>query len=516
MRSLLRDLSLLAVGALFCGAAAAEGSRPIVIQGGMVIDGTGAPRQRTDIVVQDGRIAHILNLETARMSFDGDPIHIDATGMVVTPGFIDTHAHGNPLRTPEFENFLAMGVTTVCLGMDGSSPTTDPWDEWFEKVDEAAPGPNVAPFVGHGTVRKVSGTEYDKEPTEEQIAAMAALVREAMEAGCWGMTTGIEYIPGTFATRGELIGSAKPVAEFGGLVMSHMRTEDDGELEAAIDELLAQGEGAGCPVHISHFKVVYGKGTDRAEELLAKLDAARARGTRVTADVYPYTASYTGIGIVFPEWAKPPNEWEEVKAERREDLREYLRNRVNLRNGPEATLLGMSPYTGRTLKDVADEMGLPFEDVLIDHLGPGGGSAAYFVMNETLQGRLLQDPNVMVCSDGSPTMHHPRGYGSFAKILRYYVRETGMLSLEEAVHKMSGLPAKTVGLSESGERRGLLRKGYAADILIFDPETVADTATFDDPHRLSAGIDTIIVNGVAVRNGGDWSEERAGRVLRKR
>ncbi len=516
MQSLIRAFSALAAGAFLYGSVFAQGTETIVIQGGMLIDGTGAPRQRMDVIVRDGQIENILNLNQARITFDPETVFIDATDKVVTPGFIDTHGHGSPLQSPEFENFLAMGVTSVCLGMDGSSPTADPWDQWTAEVEAESPGPNIVPFVGHGTVRKESGTAFEENPSEEQIASMVALVREAMEAGCWGMTTGIEYIPGTFATQEELIETAKPVAEFGGLVMSHMRSEDNDQLDAAIEELLTQGEGAGCPVHISHFKVVYGKGTERAEELLAKLDDARSRGITVTADVYPYTASYTGIGIVFPEWAKPPNDWAEVKANRREDLQEYLRNRVNLRNGPGATLFGTDPWTGMTLEHVATELEMPFEDVLIDRIGPFGGGAAYFVMNETLQGRLLQNSHVMVCSDGSPGMHHPRGYGSFAKIVRYYVNETGMMSLEEAVRKMSGLPAATVGLSRDGHDRGLLKAGYAADILIFDPAAVKDTATFDNPQQLAKGFETILVNGVVVRSDGEWTGERAGQLLRKR
>jgi N-acyl-D-aspartate/D-glutamate deacylase len=228
--------------------------------------------------------------------------------------------------------------------------------------------------------------------------------------------------------------------------------------------------------------------------------------------MYPYTASYTGIGIVFPEWAKPPYDYKEVVNSRRNELAEYLHKRVTLRNGPEATLFGTAPWAGKTLAEVASELHKPFEDVLIDNIGPSGAGAAYFVMDQELQDRLFIDPYIMVCSDGSPTMRHPRGYGSFAKIIRYYVREKKLLSLEEAVHKMTGLPAQTLHLHE--QNRGLLKRGFSADILIFDPSEVKDLATFEDPHQLAEGFDWVIVNGILTRANGEFTDKRGGKMLR--
>lgn len=509
--------SLLAACASHTGSSKSFDTIPMtpdaVIADGTVVDGTGAPGFLADVVIHDGRIAYIGEVAPHRVH---PTLWIDAQGKTVAPGFIDTHAHGSPAKSAEFDNFVAQGVTSICLGMDGDSATDSPLPEWKATVDAKDPGVNVLPFVGHGRVRETSGVAYEPNPSAEQIASMTAIVRTAMDQGAWGMTTGLEYLPGMYSTRDELIETAKPVAEYGGLVMSHMRSEDDDAVEAAIDELLAQGEGASCPVHISHFKVVYGKGAARAEQLLAKLEAARARGVQVTADVYPYTASNTGIAIVFPDWALPPNDWLKVKEERREELEEFLRNKVNKRNGPEATLFGTDPYTGMTLKQVADQLGVPFEDALIDRIGPFGGSAAYFVMDANLQRRLLWDPNVMVCSDGSPTMHHPRGYGSFPKVIREEVAEAKTLTIEQAVHKMTGLPAKTLGLSTDEHRRGLLREGFAADVVVFDPMKVNDTATFEKPHQLATGIDVVVVNGVVARNGGEFTGERGGEVLLKR
>jgi len=343
---------------------------------------------------------------------------------------------------------------------------------------------------------------------------MAELVESAMGAGCFGLSSGLEYRPGWFADRAELSGIGRPVARNGGLVMSHIRNEDDDAIRGALDELLTQGRDSGCAVHVAHIKVVHGSGAARAEEILRQLAGARRQGVSVTADIYPYLASYTGISIVFPDWALPPHDYEQVATARRDDLAEYLRQRVSKRNGPEATLLGTGPWTGKTLAEVARELDKPFEDVLIDDLGPGGTSAAYFTMEAGLQERLLIDPSIMISTDGSPTMRHPRGYGAFAKVIREYVVEKGLLNLETAVWKMTGLTAVTIGLEEMG--RGMLKEGYAADILIFDPGRIRDNATFEEPHRLATGYSQIIVNGLVARENGRATGERGGRMLRRR
>jgi N-acyl-D-aspartate/D-glutamate deacylase len=266
-------------------------------------------------------------------------------------------------------------------------------------------------------------------------------------------------------------------------------------------------------VQVSHIKIVYGHGVDRAEEILAVLDAARAEGLDVTADLYPYTASYTGIGIVFPAWAKEPNDYDEVVRTKRPELAEYLRRRVTLRNGPEATLFGTGKWTGKTLAEVAAELDKPFEDALIDDIGPNGASAAYFVMSPEVMERFLVDPHVMICSDGSPTSSHPRGHGAQARVIRKYVVEDEKLSLEEAVRKMTGLPAATLGLDKMG--RGRVQSGFAADLLVFDPARVRDNATFEEPRQLAEGFDWVIVNGKIAREDGQFTDARTGRVLRR-
>ncbi len=493
-----------------------------------IVDGTGSPSYTGSVLVLGNEIVFV---GRNRLKHIGASQEIDAAGRVVTPGFIDAHAHGNAELNPEFRNFWSMGVTTILLGMDGSSPGIENLPNWIENVNHARPGVNIAHLVGHGTARHASGIGFKTDPPHEEIENLKAIIREQLVAGSFGVSTGTEYVPGMYAGREELAEVARAVSEFDGIIMSHIRNEDDDAVANSVRELIQMGSDGEARVHVSHIKIVYGNNPVQAERVLAVMDSARAAGVAITADVYPYIASYTGIGILYPDWALPPNDFQEVVQNRREELAEYLRNRVNRRNGPEATLLGTEPWTGKTLAEIASEMNKPFEDVLIDHIPPGSASGAYFVMNMDVMARFLSDPHVMVSSDGSPTMLHPRGYGAFARIIRQFVVETEMLSLEQAVHKMSGQTASVLRLDEnrassaeagvSGSDaalmpRGLLKKGFAADILIFDPVRVRDTATFEKPHQYAQGMDFVIINGVVVQSEGIPTGERPGQVLLSR
>jgi len=476
----------------------------VVIAGGTVIDGTGARGARADVVIDDGRIVHVgpvgPRVEARR--------RVDATGLVVAPGFIDLHAHGEPEGASR--NYLAMGVTTICVGQDGRSVTDSPMRKLAGVLGKKQLAVNVVPFVGHATVRELEGVNLKEQPSPRELERMTKRVERELADGAFGLTTGLEYLPGARAPKEELIALARPVAAADGLVMSHLRSEDDDAIDAALDELLAQGKEGGARVHVSHLKIVYGKGVARAEKLLQRLDEARTRGVRITADLYPYEASYTTIGIVFPAYAKPPHSYARVRRERRDELAGYLRERISRRGGPEATLFGTGDYRGKTLADLARASGRPFEDVLLG-IGPNGASAAYFVIDPEVQERLLLDPNVMVGTDGSSSSQHPRGYGTFARVLREYVVEKARLPLEEAVRKMSGMAASTLRLE--APRRGVVAKDHAADVLVFDPREVRDEASYTKPHALSKGMRWVFVNGVAAIAEGKLTKARGGRLL---
>ncbi|MBO6586618.1 MAG: amidohydrolase family protein [Gracilimonas sp.] len=482
----------------------AQNNADLLILNGTIVDGTGEDAYQADLLVRGDSIHTIGEISP-------DTLHgirmIDASGKVVAPGFIDMHAHGNPIRTPEFESYLSMGVTTILLGQDGSSPASGSLADWFEEVEAAKPAVNVAALVGHATLRRSVGLNEDKEVFDRDIERMQAKLRADLTAGTFGMSLGLEYVPGLYAKPDELTALAKVVGEFDGIVMSHMRSEDDSRIAESLEELAELGQYA--RVHASHFKVVYGKGEERAEEVLNQIESYNEEGITFTADTYPYAASYTGIGIVFPTWAKTEKEWKAIMKENPTLLREFLESKVEQRNGPDAILFGSGTYAGQTLAEAAKAEGVTPIDFLLQ-MGPNAGSAAHFVMNEELQDRIAIADGVMISSDGSPGMRHPRGYGSFAKIIRKYVVEEQSLSIEEAVYKMSGLSVQTLGITD----RGVLQTGKKADIVIFDPEQVQDNATFSSPHKPATGFEWVIVNGRVAKSGSEISKQRTGIVLR--
>jgi N-acyl-D-amino-acid deacylase len=477
----------------------------LLIADATIVDGTGAKPVVGDVLVQAGRIAHVGEV-AEQVQVDR---RIDGRGLVVAPGFIDAHSHGEPLR--DNQHLLMQGVTTIVIGQDGLSPSNDRMAVWVARTKSRSLAINVVPLVGHGSVRILANVGASKDPGPERIAKMKKLVEEELAAGAWGLSTALEYEPGTFAGADELAALAEPVARIDGIVMSHMRSEDDDKIAQSLDELIAQGERSGARVHVAHVKIVHGKGQAVADELLARMQAARKRGLRLTADAYPYTASYTSIGIVFPEFAKPPNDFDDAKQNRRQELVAYLRQRVTKRGGPGAILFGTPPYRGSTLAQVAAEKGQPYEEVLLD-LGPLGSSAAFFVMDEATQDRLLLDKHVMIGADGSPGSGHPRAYGTFARLLRLYVVKHKRLSIEEAVRKMTGLAAETVGLTR--QKRGLLRAGWAADLVVFDPQRIEDPADYKSPNEMARGMRWVLINGRAVIDDGRFDRNvQAGALL---
>ena len=475
----------------------------IAIINGTVLDGTGKKAYEANVYINNDTITYIGNLTNPDLKIGNT---IDAEGKFVSPGFIDLHAHGNPLKTPDFENFLAMGVTTIVLGQDGSSTGVKDLKAYLEEVDKQNLGVNIVEFVGHGTLRNLIGIGTKNDITLAELESLKNLLQEQLKY-TFGLSTGLEYTPGLYAEESELIALAKVVGKADKMIMSHMRNEDDEALIKSIKELSAQGKYA--RVHIAHLKSVYGKGKQRANQILDTIKQIRNSGVQLTADLYPYMASYTGISIVFPDWSKTPKQFAIAKRDRRTELENYIRTKVNLRNGPEATLLGSAPYTGKTLAEAAKDKNKPFEQFLIEDLGPQGSSGAYFVMDKELQESLLKDDIIGVCSDGSKTGHHPRGHGTFAKIIETYVVQDSILTLEQAVQKMTSYAAEILHLKD----RGLLKKGYKADIIIFDPENVKAPADYVNPHQLSKGFDKVLVNGKVVRDDENLTTKLSGKVL---
>ena len=481
----------------------------LLIRNASVVDGTGASAYRANVLVKGETIAAI---DTQMRDVTATRV-IDAAGRTLAPGFIDMHTHGDPIGQ-SFENFLAMGVTTVVLGQDGSSVELGsqsaevPFAQWASAADAVGVQVNVAALSGHGSIRHLAQVpDSVRHLTAEQTAHMRAVLRADLQAGTYGLSTGLEYVPGIYSEPEEVLALAREVGAAGGVVMSHLRSENDDTINRSIDELAAQG--AYARVHISHLKVVFGKGAERGRQLLAVIDSKRKAGIDLTADAYPYNAGYTGIAILFPEWALPPTDYASIVTQRRAELAEYLEKRMTKRGGPEALLFGSEPYAGQTLAAAAGRAGKSYVDFLID-LGPGGGEGAHFTIDEATQDVLFGDPSVGVCTYGSPGMRHPRSTGTYAKLFERYVREQGVLNVEQAVHKAAGIPARIMRF----EDRGVIKVGAKADLVIFDAARVHATSTYVDPFKLAEGFDVVVVNGKVARENGVLQSGRFGRVLR--
>ena len=507
------------LGAMLAGGACAFAppvlhARPVHgvwLRGVLLVDGTLAPPRYTDVLVLGDRIARIGPAPEAETR--GAEV-IDGAGRVLAPGFIDLHAHGDPMQD-DYTPSLAMGVTTVLLGQDGGSPSLPDaghgpgsLSDWMHAMRVVRPAVNVATLSGHGALRRRAGIDDGtRRPSDAQLARMQKILRDDLLAGAFGMSTGLEYVPGRYAEARELAGLGPVIAEHDGVAMSHMRNEDADAVRDSILELVAAAGPARA--HVSHLKMVYGKGEAAAEGLLEFIRTLRTEGKALTADAYPYAASYTGVGIVFPEWALPPADYAIVREARRDELLAHLQHRVEQRNGPGALLFGTGIYKGQRLAEVAAAQGTSFVDVLVE-LGPGGGQAAHFVMDRALQDRLLLAPFVALGSDGSPGGSHPRSAGTFAKFIEEFVMRTQRLPIEDAVHKMTSLPASILGLRD----RGRILPGYKADLVLFDPAKVRARADYTDPTAMAEGFDLVLVNGTrAFENGA--AVVRTGRLLRR-
>ncbi|MEZ5415824.1 MAG: D-aminoacylase [Vicinamibacterales bacterium] len=494
----------------------------VVIAGGRIVDGTGAPWYVADIGIRGDRIDTIGQLRTATAT-----VRIDARGLVVAPGFIDPHVHAREriFELPNAEGYLLQGLTTVVDGNDGSSPL--PLAPWFEALARAPVSPNTASFVGQGTVREAVMGTANRKATPAEIAKMQALVAEAMRDGALGLSTGLAYVPGAFTPTDEIVALAATAREHGGIYISHMRDEGGGVLDS-VRETIAIGDRAKIPVQISHHKVGGRKQFGQSAQSLELIAAARQRGIDVTFDQYPYTASHTGLTLIFPRWALADGKLNErlASAGQRKEIRTGMLAFIDERFGDDPSRIqlarcGHDPsLAGKTIADLLTAAGQPLTqvaaaDMVIELQLKGGCSAIFHSYDEADVERFLQSPFGMIGSDGSLTRPgdgspHPRAYGTYPRVLGRYVRERKVLTLEEAVRKMTSFPAARLGLAD----RGVLRTGLIADVTVFDAAAVEDRSTYADPHHYSVGIRYVLVNGQVTVSGGEHTGVRAGRVLR--
>lgn len=496
----------------------------VLIRGARVLDGAGSPWRWADVAISGDRIAAVglLNGASARQV-------IDAAGLTLAPGFIDTHSHGRGgLQTaPAAENLIRQGVTTIIEGPDGSSPL--PLRPFLAALEKASIGVNVGVLAGHGTIRsRVMGSE-NRRATPEEIGRMKDLMRQAMLDGAFGLSTGLFYVPGNYAGTGEVIEIAKVAGSLGGLHTSHMRDEAAHVLDS-VRETIRIGEEGHLPTQVTHHKIIGNANWGLSRETLRLVEEARARGVDVTIDAYPYTASSTGTGALFPQWSMAGGAKALAERLAAPDSRARIKAEVVSRilhdrgaGDPKNVVLASCAFdkslSGKSLADVTRARGVEptpenAAETAIDLQLKGGCSAIYHAISEEDVERILRSPFTMVASDGGilvPGLDrpHPRNYGTFARILGLYVRQRHVLSLEEAVRKMSALPAQRFGLAD----RGLLRPGMKADLVLFDPAVITDRSGFLDPHQYAAGVDSVWVNGVCELSRGVMTGARAGRPL---
>ena len=496
----------------------------LIIRGGKVVDGSGNPWYYADIAIKNDRIAEIgqlSNHEAKRV--------IDAHGLVVAPGFIDPHTHAlrGIFEVPNAESALLQGVTTLTEGNDGSSPY--PIDRHYADIDNLRISPNWAVFVGQGTIRqRVIGFGLRKA-TPDEMERMKQMVRDAMEQGALGISTGLFYVPGSFTSTEEVIELSKVAAEYNGIYISHIR-EEAAQLIDSVQETIRIGEEADIPVQITHHKVIGVENWGASIESLRLVDEARERGVDVTIDQYPYTASQTSINALIPQWAQAGGREEMLSRINSAETYSTIKNEVVAKilydrggGDPKNVFISRNSWdpdmAGKNLAELAIDAGLEptpenAADVVFDIIRGGGATAVYHAIGPEDVDRIMLHPATAIGSDGPVGVFgegapHPRQYGTFARVLGLYVRERKILSLEEAIRKMSSQSARRLGIHD----RGLITKGYFADIAIFDPNEIIDKATFENPHQYAIGTKFVLVNGTVVVENGQHTGARPGRIL---
>lgn len=521
----------------------------LIIRGGTVVDGTGTAGFEADVGVVDDRIARIGQL-------DGVACHasIDATGLVVAPGFVDVHTHSDItlLVDPRAESAVRQGVTTQVFpncgmglapavgvarddirqrlerfGIDVSWTTVG---EYFSRIEDVSPAVNVVPMVAQGTVRMAVMGMSESEPSDSEMEAMKAHIKDAMLSGARGMCTGLRYVPGGYAREGELIELARVVSEFDGLYASHIRSEgDNGDWFEALKEAIAIGRGAGLPIQVSHVKAVGSDVWGKSDEALDIIREARDSGVDVMGDQYPYEATSSTLFVLFPQWSQEGGVDAFLTRSRSNEhgtaIKDGFHTALRLRGGgSRMTVTEFGPdasVEGLTLSEAAKRLGKDEFDAALELLARSNGqvSMVFHTLERDDVERIFVDPLVMVASDGSAVAPHgllasdyyphPRNYGCFPKVLGDFVRERGLASIETAVQKMTSMPASRFKLSE----RGQVAEGWFADVTVFNPGTVSDKATFTEPRQFPEGILHVVVNGQIVVGDGEHTGATPGKVL---
>jgi N-acyl-D-amino-acid deacylase len=534
--------------------AAAANPYDVVIRNGRIIDGTGSPWYAGDVGIRAGKIAAVGHL-------GGQPARrtIDARGMVVAPGFIDMlgQSETSILVNPHLPSKIYQGITTEVTGEGGSiaplndavikldhvtwehygiQPTWRTFGEYFARLRKQGMGINLASYVGATEVRRVVVGEDNRAPTAAELERMKALVRDAMREGAVGLSTSLQYAPAPYATTEELISLAAEAGKFGGIYASHIRDEGNG-IMGALDEAFRIGREAKIPVEIWHLKAAGKSNWGRMAESVAHIEAARKSGVDVAADTYAYTAAFNSFSAIIPPWAHDGGDKKLI--ERLKDPAQRARIRKEMETpggdwnnewqqvaGPESFIVGavqnpkLLPLQGKTIAEIAKLWNKDPIDTVFDLLieDEAFTQVAFFLMSEPDVALALQQPWVSVCNDSQGTATdgllgkehpHPRAYGAFPHILRKYVREEKKLTLEEAIRKFTALPAGRMRFAD----RGVLKAGMWADVVVFDPETIRDVATFENPNQLSEGMQFVLVNGVPVIDGGKMTNALPGRVV---
>jgi N-acyl-D-amino-acid deacylase len=548
---------LLAAGAAPAWAApGAAAAYDVVVRGGEIYDGSGGAPYVGDVAIQGDRIAAIAPHVAGRGRQE-----VDARGKAVSPGFINMLAHPEEslIIDGRAMSDLVQGVTLEVMGEDSMGPLTPQmkalaakrqadikypvnWTtlgQYLDMLQKKGISPNIASFVGAGTVRTNLLGEADVQPTPEQLSSMQGLVKQAMEEGALGLTDALIYSPNTYAKTPELIAMAKVSAQCGGIYIAHIRSEAD-RFEQAVQETFDIAEASGAPAEIYHFKQGGRDNWNKLDPVVAMIDAERAKGVRITADMYTYTAGATGLDAAMPPWVqdgglekwierlKDPAVRAKVKAEMDDPHPKTWENLYG-GAGPDGTLLlafknpALKPLAGKTLTEVAKMRGKSPEETAMDLVIEDGTrvGVAYFLMSEDNVRREVKLPWMSFGSDEEApapegvfllSKNHPRAYGNFARVLGHYVRETHDITLPDAIRKLTSLPAENLSLKD----RGRLKTGYYADVVVFDPKTISDHATFDNPAQLATGVDDVLINGGFALRDGKTTGAPTGRVVHGR